>query len=288
MTNVASSPSRRTSGVPRALAVGTALTLLTLGACSDAEPRAATGDVAEDAPAGATTAAPSAPSQSPGDAASSPGDATPEPSAEAETPVAAPPLGRRTDRRSERLEPRLLSAADLPPLSPRTQWRGDGVSTSEQEDFALCHPFSLTAIGADEVRVRSFVDRGQERSTDAPATARARHLLAAFPDARTTRRARAVLRAWQSDCEQRLAEDMARVRVGEPVTVEGLEGPASWFRTRVRSRPRSVPVVEVTGTVRVGPRVAVVVLRDRKDGPEPAVRKSQIVAALERASAALG
>ena len=251
--------------------------LLALGACSDDAPRAARSDIS--APTSASADSPAADAGDEAPSAQSPSASQPE-ATESDAP---PVLGRR----ARDLRHRLLTAGQLPPISPRTDWRGTGVSDSAQEDFALCHPFSLTAIGADQVRARSFVDTRSPAQDSPREPARAGNLLATFPDARTTGRAASVLETWHDRCERRLAEDAHRVRVRDRVSVEGLPGPASWYRTRVKSRPGAVPVIEVTGTVRVGSQVGVVVLRHRKGTYTPAVGEDQIVEALQRTAAAL-
>ena len=251
--------------------------LLALGACSDDSPRAARSDIS--APSTAAADSPAAESEDGTPSSQPPGTSQPE----ATEPDPPPVLGRR----ARDLRHRLLTAGQLPPISPRTDWRGTGVSASEQEDFALCHPFSLTAIGAEQVRARSFVDTRSPAQDSPREPARAGHLLATFPDARTTGRAASVLEAWHERCERRLAQDAHRVRVRDRVSVEGLPGPASWYRTRIKARPGAVPVIEVTGTVRVGSQVGVVVLRHRKGTYTPAVGETQVVEALQRTAASL-
>lgn len=156
------------------------------------------------------------------------------------------------------------------------------MTDTEQEEFAHCHPFALTAIGAEQVALRTFVADGPEASSP-PQPAEAGHLLAQFADHRTVRRAASVLTSWHDQCEQRLAEDARRVRVRDVVTVEGLPGPAWWYRTKVKQRRSSPAVIELTGTVRVDTQLAVVVLRHRKGDYEPSLGREQIEAALRRA-----
>ena len=277
---VAPSPSRRTPAVARRLSVGAVVLMLTLplAACSDGgevtDPRAG------DDSSRTTTTSPGTPEPSRS------GGKEPSPSVATGTgsPTAPAPL---LGRRAPTLRHRLLTAEQLPRLAPRTEWRGTGVSVAEQEDFALCHPFALSAIGADRVRLRSFVDAQAPTTARGQEAARASHLLAGFPDRRTTRRAAAVLDAWHEQCEKRLSRTAHRAVVGELTSVEGLAGPASWYRTKLRLRAEAVPVIEVTGSVRVGSRIGVVVLRHRKGAYAPSAGEDEIVAALTRAAAAL-
>lgn len=267
-----SSPSRLSSAVARRLTAGAAaLALLSLTACSTDDPGAARADAA------ATSALPE-PTRTPVEAEES-ASATTTPTEPTSSPD-GPALGRR----SPALRHRMLSAEELPAAAPRSTWRGTGVSTTEQEEFARCHPFSLTGIGAERVRLRSFADDGPAA---APDPAEAGHLVAQFPDRATVRRGTSVLAAWREQCEERLAEEVRRVRVGELVTVDGLAGPASWYRTRIREGRGAPVVIEVTGTVSVGTHVAVVVFRHVKGSYDPSRGRAQIEESLSRAAAAL-
>ena len=251
--------------------------LFALGACADDAPRAAGSDIAAEA----TTPPASGPAREPTDAPATAEDRSstpPDTSQQPSTAPAPPGLGRRAPA----LRHQLLTAGQLPPVSPDTDWRGTGVSAAEQEGLARCQPFSLTAIGAEHVRTRTFVD---DRRSKTPA--RAAHQVARFPDRRTTTRASSVLEAWHARCERRLARGAHRVRVRDRVSVEGLPGPASWYRTKVKARRGAVPVIEVTGTVRVGAQIGVVVLRHHKGAYTPAADRKHIVEALHRAAAAL-
>lgn len=268
---MASSPSRLPSGAARTLTVGVAaLALLSLAACSSDDPVTARAADASSAP----PQPPSTPAET---------DESPSATTGAAEPTSAPD-GPVLGRRSRDLRDRMLSAAELPPAAPRSSWRGTGVSTAEQEEFARCHPFSLTGIGAERVRLRSFADEGSTADSD---PAEAGHLLAQFPDRATVRRVSAVLSSWHEQCEDRLAGDVRRVRVGDVVTVDRLAGPAWWYRTKVKER-RGVPaVIEVTGTVSVGNHVAVVVFRHVKGSYGPSLGSARIEETLSRAAAAL-
>lgn len=270
MTVVAPSPTRRTPGGARRLAVGAVVSLLVLTACSDQATSPGRTDIAGDTP---TTQSAQPDAEAP--------DSSPDtgPTASAAEPSASTPvLGRRTPG----LGQRLLPPKQLPVISSRTRWSREQASDKRQRRHALCHPFSLTAAGAERVRARRYVDAAAQ---DRPA--RAAQLLAAFPDRATTRRAGAVLGSWHDQCEDRLGERKHRVAVGEPVVVEGLPGPASWYRTRITAKPGAVPLVEITGRVQVGSRIGVVVLRHRKGSYAPQVGPEQVETALRRTAEAL-
>jgi hypothetical protein len=173
------------------------------------------------------------------------------------------------------LRGRLLPAAQLPARTDGSRW---AEATTRREDpstsLSTCQRFSVTAIGAEHVWVRTF------RPARAGSAERAGELVAQLPDAATARRAYAVLESWRATCQDRLAPRV-RARVGALQDVPVPGGTAGWYVVTVRGAARTH---EETATVRVGARIAMVDLRlDGRPGDHPAGQEPAVLAVQQAA-----
>ena len=191
---------------------------LVLSSCAADDPEPTATDV-EESPA--VTSAPASPSTS-----SSPSTTTksPEPSEPAATlSVSEEPSATLTSPTSSGADVDVASAL-LPvdrmgKLNAEWTWSTGNDFGTEPANLAACHRVELEAIGAEDVAVREYTSR-------LDAGVRAYHLVAAFPDDVTARRAYSVLQSWRDGCQQRLEQrakgsDGVKVSSAEPVSTRG-------------------------------------------------------------------
>jgi hypothetical protein len=187
-----------------AAAVAVLVVPLTMTSCApdDAEP--ALSDVVE-SPTAAT--APTTPSSGPSESESpstSPSTSAGEPTAtlsvteEARATMTPPQTGTAAAGTID-VASLLLPAARMGKLNAQWTWSAGNDFATEPANLTACHRVELEAIGAEDVAVREYTSR-------LDAGVRAHHLVAAFPDDVTARRAYAVLQSWRDSCQQRLEQ----------------------------------------------------------------------------------
>lgn len=177
------------------------------GTSASAEPSSSSASPSpsfSDSPSTSPSLAPSlAPSASPS-VTTVPGTS---PSAAATTPSAA--------ARAATIEDALLSASEMPRLSPTSAWAQRRTGPLGSKPFGLCQKFDLLTIGAVSGVERGFV-------TGAGSAAQQ---VAEFPDAKNTVRAGRIVAAWQRDCAGRVRGSSVKV---SPVTEVSVSSGKAW------------------------------------------------------------
>ena len=205
-------------------AAAAAVLVLVLSSCAADDPEPTASDV-EESPS--TTSAPTSPSTSPSASATTGSPASSEPAATvsvSEEPSATmtPPSNNGADVEVASM---LLAADRMGKLNAEWTWSTGNDFDTEPANLAACHRVELEAIGAEDVAVREYTSR-------LDAAVRAYHLVAAFPDDVTARRAYSVLQSWRDGCQQRLEQrakgsDGVKVSSAEPVSTR--DGTASSY-----------------------------------------------------------
>jgi hypothetical protein len=218
-----------------------------------------------------------APSQTPTPTPTpSPSPTRPSASASATSPAPAPNPGAP-------LRDRLLTANELPGFNAEFRWSEAstgpaGPSTS----FGTCQRFGITSIGAERAVVRRFAAAvgGRAARND-----RAGELVASFADAKTARRAYAVLTAWRAQCADRLKRYRTS-DIGGLQNVSVPRGTAGWYLLTYGPVPGDpdAQFFDAQGMTLVGARIAMVsmVLAGQDYNYEPG--REPMVAALRRAA----
>ncbi len=261
-------PCRRRSRPRAALAVpllSLALALLVSGCAADdptATP-ATTGSpsataAASGTPAGTPTGTPAG---TPTDTASTTGPTPGGTGRSTQVPPSSDPLGRRalTPARPA-VQAHLLSAGRLPRLGDGTVWSEIGTGTGDDSAVGVCQKTDLTAIGATEAVRRTFtatLEDSAPGSSPEEAVGRATQVVAAFPDGRSTWRARRVLLSWHQDCAERLAE-AARPRIGPLTEVAVARGVGGHYRSAYDAGGQDERTVAGLGILRKGRRLVLV------------------------------
>ncbi|MGZ4477486.1 MAG: hypothetical protein ACXVW2_02645 [Nocardioidaceae bacterium] len=222
--------------------------------------------------------------------------ATPTPSGSPTTDALADPTGDHTGDPTDgstgfgstgaapsaaSLSDRLLTAQEMPPLGTMT-WKVAGtVGREPKRLFATCERFGLLSIGAVHVATRTFTPAGMARAS-------AGNLVARFPDAKTAKRAFAVLRSFHDKhCDQQIG-DFPRTHVGDIVDLDAGQD-ALWYLLSggpVTGHPDDT-LFDSQGMVRVGDTISLLEMKlsgqdfDYPAGQEP------MVAAVSSAAARL-
>jgi hypothetical protein len=185
------------------------------------------------------------------------------------------------------LRDRLLTARELPGFNAEFRWSEAstgpaGPSTS----FGTCQRFGITSIGAERAVVRRFVAAVGGRAARHD---RAGELVASFADAKTARRAYAVLTAWRAQCADRLKRYRTS-DIGGLQNVSVPRGTAGWYLLTYGPVPGDpdAQFLDAQGMTLVGSRIAMVsmVLAGQDYNYEPG--REPMVAALRRAAQKLG
>jgi hypothetical protein len=215
------------SRVPRLPLLPLAALALVLSGCADSG--AADGHAA---PPPAVASPQSARAHRPVPAHSAPARSTPAPARSPSATASSPPRRKARTRPLPRtgaasaLESHLLAAGSMPTPAD-VSWR---VAESGSEDgtaVGACQRTALVPIGAVEAVRRAFVPV-------ADGSAVATQVVARFADGKSAWRALEVLRAWRSDCEERLHH--ARERVGPLRPVDVRAGTGESYRAGFRPR----------------------------------------------------
>lgn len=165
---------------------------------------------------------------------------------------------------------RLLAAERLPGFGTATAWTVERSTKSEGARLAgTCHRFALTSIGAMKVVRRTFVPTSEDASGAASES------VATFPDAKTAKRAYAVLSSWREQCADQVETG---VTVGDLQPLSLRRATGGWYLLSAEG------TVDAQGFVRKGARLAVLTIT----GDEPATTgKNPMAVGLKRAAALL-
>jgi len=190
---------------------------------------------------------------------SAPRSATPTPLPPAAT---ASPTGKIAPKlpllaRTDAARSHLLPASSMPVLGADLSWRHRVTGDETLRPVGACQKTPLVDIGA--VHAVRRVLRGPDDTG-----VRARQVVARFVDNTSAWRAREVLTAWRSDCEQRLDYPTKDVGPLRDVSVEAGSG----VNYRARYGPKSQPAVAGFGIVRKGRWLSIVELTG-PDGTYP-------------------
>ena len=190
-----------------------------------------------------------------------PTEETPPAPQETEEPVTARPTG---------LKARLLPASKLPGFNADFSWKTTSTSTGEGADLGgTCHKFAMTSIGASKVVRRAYAP-----VETSPSSAGA--LVAEFPDAKTARRAYAVLGSWREQCSSHVGAE-----VGDFTSVPLDPATGGWFLLT------SGTTFDAQGFVRRGARIAVLTMKTEGQDYDYPAGKEPMATALKRAAALL-
>ena len=247
-----------------------------------------------DEPASDAASSPSTPTSSPAGespAASQTPTPTPTPSASPTKPSASTSASASSTSpgptQGGSLRDRLLTARELPGFNAEFRWQEASTgAVGPNTSFGTCQRFGIMSIGAERAVVRRFAAAvgGQAARND-----RAGELVASFADAKTARRAYAVLTAWRARCADRLKRYRTSDVGGlQKVTVPG--GTAGWYLLTYGPVPGDpdAQFLDAQGMTLVGSRIAMVsmVLAGQDYNYEPG--REPMVAALRRAAQKLG
>jgi hypothetical protein len=239
-----------------------------------------------DQPATDAASSPSTPTSSPASESAAPSQTptpTPTPSPSPTRPSASATSAAPAPSPGAPPRDRLLTAKELPGFNTEFRWSEAstgpaGPSTS----FGTCQRFGITSIGAERAVVRRFAAAVGGRAARHD---RAGELVASFADAKTARRAYAVLTAWRAQCADRLRKYRTS-DVGGLQNVSVPHGTAGWYLLTYGPVPGDpdAQFFDAQGMTLVGSRIAMVsmVLAGQDYNYEPG--SEPMVAALRRAA----
>lgn len=163
------------------------------------------------------------------------------------SPTAKPPT------RAKGMAGRLLTAEDLTEVDNGPVWQTEATRPTEGRDLAgACHRFALQSIGATKAVRRTFSD-----ATSSHTETTATQVVATFPDAKTAKRAYAVLVSWHASC----AEQVPDAVVGDLKETEA-GAAAAWYHLAQGD------MVDGQAQLRRGSRIAVLTIT-RPDTEKP-------------------
>lgn len=230
--------------------------------------------------AGASTSASPEPSSSPSpteETSPSPSSSTsPSISPTPRTPStpASPSATVSTPAPAATIEDALLSAAEMPRLSPTSAWVQGRTGPVGSKPFGLCQKFDLLTIGAVSGVERTFVTGGGSAGQQ----------VAEFPDVKNTMRAGKVVAAWQRDCAGRVRGSGVKVN---PVTEVSVSSGKGWSYL-VSYRRDGTGRFHSLGVVLSGARMTLVRIDYRGQDRNYGAGREPIELAVKAASSKLG